>query len=55
MHVAPVSKKAMEWTDQNVSLNPSETPHTSMTGNVLEYLKNSDTYTSDLTWESGEE
>ncbi|MEO1258168.1 MAG: class I SAM-dependent rRNA methyltransferase [Bacteroidota bacterium] len=44
VHSIDVSKKAMEWTDRNVQSNPSETPHTSITGNVLEYLKSSESY-----------
>lgn len=39
-----ISKKAMDWTDQNVALNPSEVPHASITGNVMEYLKTCGAY-----------
>ena len=34
----------MEWTDKNVALNPSDVPHQSITGNVLEYLKKTEPY-----------
>ena len=44
VHSIDVSKKAMEWTDKNVSRNPTNVPHTSITGNVLEYLKETDPY-----------
>ena len=39
VHSIDASKKAMEWTDKNVSLNPTDVSHVSITGNVLEYLK----------------
>lgn len=39
VHSIDISKKAMEWTDQNVALNTNSENHTSITGNVMEYLK----------------
>lgn len=44
VHSIDASKTAMEWTDKNVSLNPTGIPHKSITGNVLEFLKTCDPY-----------
>jgi 23S rRNA (cytosine1962-C5)-methyltransferase len=44
VHSIDASKTAMEWTDKNVSLNLTDTPHKSITGNVLEFLKTCDPY-----------
>ncbi|MEZ4952524.1 MAG: class I SAM-dependent rRNA methyltransferase [Saprospiraceae bacterium] len=44
VHSIDASKTAMEWTDKNVFLNPTDTSHKSITGNVLEFLKTCDPY-----------
>ena len=44
VHSIDVSKKAMAWTDKNVALNSSHAAHKSITGNVLEYLKDTAPY-----------
>ena len=42
VHSIDASQKAMDWTEKNIQLNPSDAPHQSITGNVLEYLKKTD-------------
>ncbi len=44
VHSIDASKTAMAWTDKNIALNHLEDKHLSVTGNVLEYLKNCDPY-----------
>lgn len=44
VHSIDISGKAMEWTDRNVELNQTDSPHSSFTGNVLEFLKGADLY-----------
>ena len=44
VHSIDASKKAMEWTDKNIALNPTDISHQSIIGSVLEYLKSCDLY-----------
>ena len=44
VHSIDISKKAMEWTEKNIALNPCQAPHQPITGSVLEFLKNADPY-----------
>ncbi|HFA49676.1 MAG TPA: class I SAM-dependent rRNA methyltransferase [Bacteroidetes bacterium] len=44
VHSIDVSKKAMDWTDKNIELNPTDCLHESIQGKVLDYLKDTEPY-----------